>query len=379
MGRTMDRTSRLVYALPLAVSLAACTGSTPNPDTPASGQPTSFQPTVPEGTPVYVNRGGQWLPATVVRQTGPTNVLIHYEGLPADWDEDVIFDRVRSRPVAAPPAPEYKAGDAVLVNVQNRLVLAEVVAPDGQGFRIHYNGFGPEAVQTLPAAQLAKPFNGPTAHPAGTPVIVELGGPQPFPAKVLAAVTADKWLIRIDNAGPQYDQVIDATRIKVEAPPAPPAPTVTAPPPAPPETPDPKKAHDAKDTKKPVPDKAPPAAPPAPAPLKTGDAVLVLIRSVYYPGKIVAAGAAANTWKVRVDNATADEEAASMNVVRLEEPLKGVKYKVGQAVFVEWHGVYAPGKVVKDAGSANYVVRPDGKGSEADEVIPAKRLRPHGN
>ena len=33
-------------------------------------------------------------------------------------------------------------------------------------------------------------------------------------------------------------------------------------------------------------------------------------------------------------------------------------------------------KVVKDAGSANYVVRPDGKGSEADEVIPAKRLRP---
>ena len=58
------------------------------------------------------------------------------------------------------------------------------------------------------------------------------------------------------------------------------------------------------------------------------------------------------------------------------DTLKGVKYEGGQTVFVEWHAVYAPGKVVKDAGSANYVVRPDGKGSEADEVIPAKRLRP---
>jgi hypothetical protein len=376
----MHRSTSLLLALPLVVSLAACTGTTPNADTPKTdGTSAPFQPTVPEGTPVYVNRSGQWLTATVVRQTGPTNVLVHYEGMPADWDEDVIFDRVRSRPVAAPPGADYKAGDVVLVNVQNRIVMAEVAQQvDAGNFRVHYSGYGPEAVQNVPAAQLSRPFAGATAHPAGAAVLVDAGGPQGFPAKVLAAVSADHWLVRLD-AGPQYDQVVDAAHLRAaDAPPAVTAPPVVTAPPAPTSAPDAGKPP-AKPGAKPPAAKPPVVdnTPPAPAPLKAGDAALVMIRSIWYAAKIVGPGAATGSFKVRVEGATADEEIAGAHVARMEEPLKGVKYKVGQAVFVEWHGVYAPGKIVKDAGSANYVVRPDGKGSEADEVIPAKRLRPH--
>ncbi len=376
----MHRTTSLALALPLVLSLAACTGTTPGADTPKTdGTGAVFQPTVPEGTPVYVNRSGQWLPASVVRQTGPTNVLVHYEGMPADWDEDVIFDRVRSREVAAPAAAGFKAGEVVLVNVQNRIVMAEVAQPiDAGNFRVHFSGYGPEVVQNVAAAQISRPFAGATAHATGASVLVDVGAPQAYPAKVLAAVAADRWLVRLDNAGPQYDQVVDAAHIHAAEAPAPVAPPVVAPPVAT-ATPDAGKPPAAKPPAAKPPAAKPPVVdttPAAPAPLKAGDAALVMIRSVWYPAKIVGAGAAAGSFKVRVEGATADEEIAGAHVVRMEDPLKGVKYKVGQTVFVEWHGVYAPGKVVKDAGSANYVVRPDGKGSEADEVIPAKRLRP---
>lgn len=369
----MIRPNHLALVLPLAVSLAACSGGNPNPDTPATDSTASFQPTVPAGTPIYVNRLGQWVPASVVRQTGPTNVLIHYEGMPAEWDEDVPFDRVRSRPVAAAPAADFKVGEAVLVNVQNRTVLAEVTQANGAAFRVHFSGWGPEAVQDVTAAQIQRPFAGATAFGPGSPVLADLGGPTPYPAKVLAVVAADKWLVRIDNAGPQYDQVVDALHLRpFEAPPAvTPPPAVTGAPTAAPH------GSGAPDAGKPPAGKTPPAAatPAAPAPLKAGDAVLVLVRGVYYPGKIVSAGAAAGSFKVRVEGAAADEEASEKNVARLQDPQKN-KYGAGQLVFVEWHGLFMAAKVMKDQGSGNYSVRLEGKGAESDEIIPARRLRP---
>jgi hypothetical protein len=204
---------------------------------------------------------------------------------------------------------------------------------------------------------------------------VDVGAPQPAPAKVIAAVAADKWLVRFDGAGPQYDQVIGADRIKET-----PAPAVTMPviAPQPSATADAGKPPEKNGKDKPgkAPAKTPDATPAAPAPLKAGDAVLVLIRAVYYPAKIVSAGAAAGSWKVRVDGAAADEEATSDHVVRMNDPLKGVKYNPNQAVFVEWHGVYGPAKVVQAAGGGAYKVRAEGKGAESDEVVPATRMRP---
>jgi hypothetical protein len=378
----------LSLVVPLALSLsacalAACSANAPptDPTAPADSGTASFQVVAPPGMPIYVNRGGQWVPSTVVRQTGPATVLVHYEGMPAEWDEDVAFERVRSRPGASPAAPEYKVGELVLVSTQNRLFLAEVAQQiDAGTFKLHYQGFGPETVENVPVARIQKPFGGATAHQVGAAVLVDVGQPQPAPAKVLAAVAADKWLVRFDGAGPQYDQVIGTERIHPE-PQAAPAVTMPVTAPLPSATADAGKAPDKpgkpdKPAKPDKPGKTPDAAPAAPAPLKAGDAVLVLIRSVYYPAKIVGAGAAAGSWKVRVDGAAADEEATSDHVARMNEPLKGVKYNANQPVFVEWHGVYGPAKVIQAAGGGNYKVRAEGKGAESDEVVPASRMRP---
>jgi len=53
-----------------------------------------------------------------------------------------------------------------------------------------------------------------------------------------------------------------------------------------------------------------------------------------------------------------------------------VKYQPNDPVFVEWHGMFAAGRVLKEAGRAEYTVRFDGMGPEADETVSVKRLRP---
>jgi hypothetical protein len=362
--------------LPIALSALACSGGTPPADAPQTDAASS-QPAIPQGMPVYVNRSGQWLPATIVRQTGPASVLVHYEGAPAEYDEDVPFDRVRSRPEAAAAAApsEYKSGETVLVSAQNRMYLAEVRQQiDANTYRVRFSGYGPETVDNVTADRLQRPFTGVTAFPVGTPVQVIAGGPQTYPGKVIAAVRQDQWIVRLDNAGPEYDQIVGPDRIRPLAPsaapaatPAPAAPAATAA--AAPATATPAPAASAAASAA----KAPEAAP---APLKSGDAVLVQTRGIYHPGKVVGPGAAQGAMRVRVDGQGADEEVPQKQLTRLEDPLKGVKYKAGQDVFIEWHGVYAPGKVIKEADAGNYKVRPEGKGAEADEIVPVRRLRP---
>lgn len=369
--------SALAFALPFALSLAACSGSTTPPaDTPQADTAGAQQQAIPAGLPVYVNRGGQWLAAAVVRQTGPRSVLVHYEGAPAEYDEDVPFERVRSRPGAEPASAEYKSGEEVLVSSQNRLYVAEVRQQlEGGNYRVRYSGYGPEAVENVPADRIQRLFTGTTVFPVGTPVQITAGA-QAYPGKVIAAVRADQWIVRLDNAGPEYDQIVGPDRIR---PLPPPAPAASAAPAATPAAPTASAAPAA--TAPAAPATAPAAgatkAPePAPESFKPGDAVLLQVRSVYYPAKVVGPGAAQGTWKVRVEGATADEEVQQKLVTRLQDPLKGVKYKAGQEIFIEWHGVWAPGKVVKEADTGNYKVRAEGKGNEADEIVPVKRIRP---
>lgn len=366
---TMRRVLVSAFALPLALSLAACSGTTPPADAPPADTAAS-QPAIPQGMPVFVNRGGQWLPASVVRQTGAASVLVHYEGAPAEYDEDVPFDRVRSRPEAqAQAAADYKVGETVLVTTQNRLYLAEVRQQlDGGMYRVRFSGFGAEAVDNVKADRIQRPFTGVTAFPVGTAVQVIAGGPQTYPGKIIAAVRQDQWIVRLDGAGPEYDQIVGPDRVRPLPPAASPAaatPSAPAPTAAPATTAAPAPA-------------AATAKPPEAAPesFKAGDAVLLLVRSVYYPAKVTGPGAAQGTSKVRVEGASADEEVSQKLLTRLPEPLKGVKYKPGQEIFIEWHGVYSPGKIVKEADTGNYKVRAEGKGSDADELVNVKRLRP---
>lgn len=372
-----------VFALPLLTSLAACGYSTPQPDT-AAGDSASFQVTVQPGTPVTVNRGGQWVPATVVRQTAAQKVLIHYEGMPSEWDEDVAFDRVRARQGnAGPSAPGavYRPGEIVLARTQNKLFVAEMLQQvDAQKYRVHYSGYGPEAVEEVTMDRLQRPYAGQTQYPAGTAVLVEVGTPQPMPAKVLAVVSPAEWIVRFDNYDARYDQLVGPERIQPAAlsmlvdQGGAAAPGTTAPPSATIASLDPTKTPPIATTPPAATAKPPVAGPPAPPPLQAGDTVLVQVKSLYYPAKITGAGAAAGAWKVRLDGQAAEEEVAGDRVLRLNDPLKNVKYKTGQQVVVEWHGVYATGKVTGDAGQGVYKVRIDG--ADTDELVAVKRLRP---
>ncbi|MBK8252735.1 MAG: hypothetical protein IPK82_08710 [Polyangiaceae bacterium] len=350
--------------------VSACGSGPTNPTAPTATA--NFQPTVPAGMQVLANRQGQWLPATVVRQTSATSVVVHYDGTPAEWDEDVPFERVKARE-AQPAQTLYRPGELVLAQAQNRLYAAEIVQQvDARTYRIHYAGYGPETVENATIDRLQRQFAGQTQYPVGSALLVNVGQAAPMPAKVIAVVAADQWVVRFDGLTAQYDQLVGANRVMPPATAAAPTATPTTAPTAAPTT-APTAAPAVTGTAKTAPPKPEVAAP---APLKVGDAVLVLTRNLYYPAKINAAGATANVWRVRVEGQTADEDVQADRVVRLPDPLKGVKYKAGQLVFIEWHGVYAPGKVVKEADSGNYKVRVDGATPDADEIVPVKRLRP---
>jgi len=203
-------------------TVLGCGSSAPPPPPP-------FASTLEPGAAVTVSRGAQWFPATVVRQEGAAQVRVHYDGYGSDWDESVGLDRVRFQP-EAPPSRDYRAGEAVLARVRGRLALAwvtEQLSPSV--WRVRYDGFGPEATEELGGEQLRRPYAGTSARGVGETVLV-LTGAGTRPAKVLAIVAADRWLVRYEGYGPAYDEEVTAARLYDPAQPAPVAPPVTTPP-----------------------------------------------------------------------------------------------------------------------------------------------------
>ncbi|MEO7330119.1 MAG: agenet domain-containing protein, partial [Minicystis sp.] len=370
-SRALARCAGLALAATLSVGCTPTTSSAPPPMNPRGMAASPFPQEMVAGGHVMVNRGGQWLPATIVEALGGDRFLVSYDGAGAQFNEAVGMDRLK--PVSSygtqPAAHDYRQGERVLVTSQARLLVGDIVQQVAQdSWRVHYDGYGPDGAENVTADRLRRPYVGPSAHAVGEAVLVEYNG-QPNPARVLAISATDRWIVRFEGAGPQYDQDVGADKIRsaqVAPPPAPPPPV--EPPPAPPEPP-------AKPGKKPPPIAAQPPAPPAPpAPLQVGDTVVVIERGIYFPAQITAAGAAG--WKVRFQGAAADEEVAADRVSRQLPPLKGIHYVPGQLVLIEWHGMFATGKILKESGRAEYTVRFDGMTNEADEVVTAKRLRP---
>jgi len=351
--------------------LAACASSKTAPPpaepTPALG---FDAPGLAPGARVVVERGGQWLAATVVSRIAGDRVLVHYEGYGSEWDEAVGLDRARPAPGLGAPV-QLQIGEKVLVTVQGRQLLADVVAQVGPDeWRVHYDGYGPEVAENVRPDRLRRPFAGATPHPPGEAALVDVGG-RPMPARVLVPLAADRWLVRFDGFGPEYDQEVTADRFRVAPSPA------TAP------------AAPAPSAGTPAPSAGtPPAA--APTPSAAGSAfqpneeVLVAHRGVYHPALVVAPSEGGRL-RVRYSSSAvgyeqglhnSDEEVAPARVTRALAPEKGGQYRLDQRIFVEWHGLYFPGKVTKVVEKGLYRVRFDGFGPEADEVVPARRLRP---
>ncbi|MFO0758729.1 MAG: hypothetical protein U0359_19720 [Byssovorax sp.] len=381
-GRSLVPGAAMFLAATLCMACAPTTSGGP-PMAPQGAPPSPFPQEMVAGGHVMVNRGGQWVPGTIVQPLGGDRYMVSYDGAGPQWNEQVGMDRIK--PISTygtqPAAHDYRPGERVIVTSQSRLVVGDVVQQvAADAWRVHYDGYGPEAVENVPSNRLRRAYTGPSAHGVGEPVMVELNG-QVHAARVLAASATDRWIVRFDGAGPQYDQDVGTDRIRGGAPQAAaPSALVSTPPPAAPEpTPPPPPAKPEKGAKKG--DKgdkdkgAAAAPPPPPAPLTVGDNVVVLDRGIYFPAQISAPGANGG-FRVRFQGSATDEEVTADRVARQLAPLKGVKYEVNQLVLVEWHGMYAPGKVTRDAGHSEYSIRFDGMGAEADELVPARRLRP---
>jgi Agenet domain len=370
----------------LTAALAA--GCVPSTSTPAVKPPSTGVPTfgagdMPPGTHVQVARQGQWYPAVVVQPLNEGRFLVHYDNTGNEWNEAVGPDRIKPLAAGASaggPARDYHAGEKVLVSYQNRLLFADVVTQvSADSWRVHYDGYGTEAGETVGPERLRRPFVGTTGHAVGESVTVDVNG-QSVAGKVLAASSADHWVVRFEAFGPQYDQEVGIDRIKAaSAAVAPPKPETkpVEPPPAKSEP----KAEAKSDAKpeKPVEKPKPAAAavvdgaPTVPSgPPTVGEGVLVNQRGAWFAAAVTAVGA--GTVKVKFA-AGGEEDLPADRILRAPASTKGQHYLPGQLVLVDYKGVFVPGKVTKQDGK-DYKIRFDGQGPEGDEVITVKRLRP---
>jgi hypothetical protein len=301
--------------------------------------------------------------------------LIHYDNTGNEWNEVVGPDRIKRVDGPASAANDFKPGDKVLVTYQGRTLLADVVSQTGpEAWRVHYDGWGPEAAETVGPDRIRRPFVGASGHAIGEAVIVDVNG-QPLPAKVIAASAADRWVVRFDGYGAQYDQEVGVDRIRAAppavAPPPPPAPPPVEPPPTP--AVDKGKGKDkGKDKAKPKANK-PEEGPAVPSgPPSAGESVLISIHGAWFPATVSAVAGG----KVKIKIGSTEEEVPADHVLREPTSSKGLAYKVGQLVLVQYKGVFVPAKVLRKEGRAAYKVRFDGTGPADDEVILVKRLRP---
>ncbi|WP_437682803.1 hypothetical protein [Sorangium sp. So ce131] len=334
--------------------------------------PLAAPPALAPGTPLLVERGGLWLPATVVGGLGPDRVIVHYDGTDPAWDEPVGFDRVRVAPAAG--AADYRAGEKVLVTAQGRLLLADVVQQIGpDAWRIHYEGYPPEIAEDVKLDRIRRPFAGPTPYPAGEPVEIDAGGSM-LRAVVLAPIASDRWLVRLEGFGPEYDQEVTYDRLRPRASAAARAaePTPTAP--ATPASPAPPASAGA----------ATAASAGSVRSFQAGEEVLVAHRGVYHLATVAGPGAGGK-WRVRYKSSAvgsegpldgSDEEVAADRLSRFASLPKGAPFAASQRVFVEYHGLYFPGHVVRTIDKGQARIRFENFGPEADEIIPVRRLRP---
>jgi hypothetical protein len=358
--------------LSAALAVACSSSTTPPPaDTPnATGMfgPNDLAP----GTRVEINRGGQWYPGTIVQPLGGERFVVSYDGAPPEFNEAVGMDRIHTVASGASPgvARDYRIGEKVLVTSQNRVLLADVVQQvSNVAWRVHYDGYGPEVGEYVGADRLRRPFVGMSTRAVGEAVVVDVNG-QALPARIIALSAADRWIVRYDGYGPQYDQEITEARLRAPAPPA-----VSAPAPAPAVAPVEPPAKPEKGGKKAGKAEPPPVAPPANAPLQVGDKVVVSQRGALFPATLAAPGSAGQ-WRVRFEGpGGGEEEVAVDRVQRLNPPAKGVALASNQAVLIEWHGLYVPGRVLKEHDKGQYKIRYEGLGPESDDIVPLKRLR----
>ncbi|MEJ7728310.1 MAG: hypothetical protein WKG00_03765, partial [Polyangiaceae bacterium] len=217
------RSRSLPFALPLvllsASMLAACGGGSGSANVSALPSDLEAAPELRAGSPVTIEKTGQWLPGTVVTGEAGGFAVVSFAGFGPEWTERVSPDRLRARegarPAAAAEARDYRVGEKVLVKSQNRLVLGTVVAQlAADSWRVHYDGYGPEIAESVGPDRIKRPHTGTSTRAHGQPVGVDVGAARIMAAKLLSVGAADRWLVRFDGFGPEYDQEVAADRLR---------------------------------------------------------------------------------------------------------------------------------------------------------------------
>lgn len=360
--RPLGRASLARIGLVFSLFLGACdpANTAPPPSVPPPSTD-SRRPDLSPGSPLLVRRGALWLPSRVVGPAGPDRVVVQFEGYGPEWNEAVTFDRIKARPLPL-LARDYRIGERVLVlAASNKLFVAEIVqqvAP--YRWRVHYDGYGPEVAEDVGPDRLRRPHAGPSALALGQPVGVR-AGTSVLPAKVVAIVASDRFIVRFDGMGPESDQEIGPDRL--DALPAPAA-----------------MGSDRYVEPLASPQEAALMPPEAASErsMKPGAEVFVSHRGAYHSAIVIAAGTD-GMLRVRyaISRDGVAEESIPLARVRPAPPefSGAAPLKPDQAVFIEWHGMFFSGRVVRAAGKGLYRVRFDGVGPETDEVVPARRLR----
>lgn len=132
------------------------------------------------GDHVLVEWEGNDYPAVIISVEGPARYRIHYDGYDKIWDENVNVTRVKGRvkgPVLAPPPP------------------AKVLKRGG-----------------APASSASAVSGAPSRFREGTRVRVEWHG-KPYAATIVSVLGGEKYRVRYDGFGPEWDETIDGSRI----------------------------------------------------------------------------------------------------------------------------------------------------------------------
>jgi hypothetical protein len=124
------------------------------------------------GDHVYVEWEGNEYPAVIIAAVSPTKYKVHYDGYDSVWDETVSRDRIKGLIEGTPRHPEpppkvrakalqaaqtnrYKSGDRVRVEWHGQLYSATITAIVGQErYRVRYDGYGPEWDETVEIARI---------------------------------------------------------------------------------------------------------------------------------------------------------------------------------------------------------------------------------
>jgi len=93
------------------------------------------------GDALYVEWGGSWWKATAIAPLPDGRTVIHYDGWSEDYDEIARPKRIRT-PLSIQTTPS--PGESVFVEWKGSWWPAKILKVSKGGYRIHYDGYGPE-------------------------------------------------------------------------------------------------------------------------------------------------------------------------------------------------------------------------------------------